>query len=131
MMTELEYVFCTIGTLGGAAAFGCWLLGQSDAAYTPKEGPTVFLVLVGGIVVFIGMMYLSAYSAEDSHETSAVVKRMLFLMGVCGAIAVFFFIVVSFGMVFLFSPLPAILLAVFVLLALLFKPKETSDGGAN
>ncbi len=51
---------------------------------------------------------------------SAIVKvrRTLFLTGVSGTIAVLFFAILSWGRIFLFGPVPTVLLAVFLLMAL-------------
>jgi hypothetical protein len=123
-MTELEYLFCGLGTLGGITSFGCWMLTQTDAAFTPKEGPEVLLVFVIGILVFFGMQYIAARSLDETKDFGARVRRTLFLIGTCGAIAVLFFVVISFGMIFLFGPVPVVLLIAFGILAIAFRPKE-------
>ena len=133
-MSIRGFLLCILGTFGGICAIGCWLLTQSDAAFTPQEGPTVLVIFVSGVLLFFGALLVSARSTAKKQGTHAVVRRMIFLVGVCGTVAVLFFVVKSWGKIFLFGPVPAVLLSVFVLLALLplfFRPKKITGANSN
>jgi len=60
-----------------------------------------------------------------------VVRRTVFLIGICGAVAVLFFVLMSLGMIFCFSSFPAVLWSVFVLLAIFFRPQRISGEDTN
>ena len=113
-----NFLLLVLATLGGIGAFGCWVLTQADAAITPQEGPSVILVLVGCIALFGGASFISASVNTRGQSAIVKVRRTFFLTGVCGAIAVLFFALISWGRIFLFGPVPTVLLAVFVLMAL-------------
>ena len=113
-----NFLLLVVATLSGVGAFGCWVLTQADAAITPQQGPFVAFVMVGCILVFGGASFASAHISTREQSAIVTVRRTLFLTGVCGAVAILFFAVVSWGRIFLFGPVPAVLLAVFLLLAL-------------
>jgi hypothetical protein len=113
-----NFLLLALTTLGGIGAFGCWVLIQADSAITPQQGPTVILILVGCIALFGGASFISAAASTSGQGAIVRVRRTLFLMGVSGAIAVLFFAIVSRGRIFLFGPVPTVLLAVFILVAL-------------
>ena len=130
-MSVRDLLLCGLGTFGCICAMGCWLLTESDAGFTPQEAPTVLLMFVTGVLLFGGTLFVSARSAEKQRGTHAVVRRMIFLVGVCGTVAVLFFVVRSWGKIFLFGPIPAVLLSIFVLLALFFRPKRMTGENIN
>jgi hypothetical protein len=113
-----NFLLLVLATLGGVGAFGCWVLTQADAAISPKEGPTVILIVVGCIAIFGGASFISASLSARGQSAIVKVRRTMFLMGVCGAIVVLFFALVSWGRIFMFGPVPTVLLTFFVLMAL-------------
>lgn len=126
-MSIRDFLLCVLGTFGGICAMGCWVLTQSDAAYTPQERPTVLAIFVSGVLLFFGMLLVPARSETKKQGTHDFVRRMIFLVGVCGTVTVLFFVATSWGKIFLFGPVPTVLLSVFVLLALLalfVRPKK-------
>ena len=110
-----NFLLLVLATLAGIGAFG---LTQADAAITAKEGPTVILIMVGCIALFGGASFISASASTRGQSTIVKVRRTLFLIGVCGAIAVLFFAIISGGRIFQFGVVPTVLLAFFVLMAL-------------
>ena len=96
-MSIRDFLLCVLGTFGGICAMGCWVLTQSDAAFTPQEGPTVLAIFVSGVLLFFGMLLVSGRSATKKQGTHAIVGRVIFLVGVCGTVVVFFFVATSWG----------------------------------
>ena len=107
-----------LAAIGGIGATGCWVLTQADGAITSQQGPVVTLIQAGCIAVFCGASFISAQLTTKGQSRSVMVQRALFLMGVSGVVAVLFFGFVSLGRIFLFGPLPTVLLAVFALMVL-------------
>lgn len=105
---------------------GCWVLTQADAAITKEEGRLTVLIMVFSLAFFALTLGTSAFLAKRAQGFHAIVRRMLFLVGLFGSLVVLFFVATSRGKIFLFSPLPSILLSLFVLSALFFRPRKTA-----
>jgi peptidoglycan/LPS O-acetylase OafA/YrhL len=130
-MSIRNYLLFVVAILSGVGALGCWVLTQADAAITPKEGPIVVLLMVGCILLFGMTLFLSAFFATRGRGTLAVIRRTMFLVGLVGIVVLFFFVVTSWGRIFFFGPTPTVLLAIFVLLALVFRPRRIAEHDPN
>ncbi len=123
-MKLIHRALFTVALLCGITALGCWVLTQGDAAITKEEVPMTLLIMSLSSVLFVLLHATSEFLANKGKGVRAIVARMLFLMGLCGVVVVLFFVATSVGRIFLFGPLPTVLLLVSIACALLFRQKR-------
>lgn len=123
-MKILHGVLFAVALVCGIAAMGCWVLTQADAAITKEEGPTTILIMRLSSVLFVLVHATSVFLSNQGQGASAIIARALFLMGLCGVLVVLVFVATSVGRIFLFGPLPTVLLLVSISCALLFRRKR-------
>ncbi len=75
-------------------------------------------------MLFVLVLATSAFLTNRGRGVRAIVAKTLFLMGLCGVLVVLFFVATSVGRIFLFGPLPSVVLLVSVSCALLFRQKR-------
>jgi hypothetical protein len=112
--------------ISGVAAMGCWVLTQRDAAITKQHGLMTFLIMWLATVVSVLLLGGAAFLRSRTQGIRAVVARALFLIGTCGTLVLFLFVVTSKGMVLKLGPLPLILKVAFALSALVFWPRNSA-----
>jgi hypothetical protein len=108
-------VLFLIAIFSGGAAMGCWLLTQSDAGVAPNEGAVIVATLFCSPIAFLAALVGSSFLANRKQGLPTVLRSTLFLIGVCGLCVLAFFVVSSRGAIFLFGPLPSIVLLISLL----------------
>jgi hypothetical protein len=123
-MKILHGILFAVALVCGIAAMGCWVLTQADAAITKEEVPATILIMRLSSVLFVSLHATSAFLSNRGQGANAIITRTLFLMGLCGVLVVLIFVATSIGRIFLFGPLPTVLLLVSISCALLFRQKK-------
>jgi len=123
-MKILHGILFAVALICGIAAMGCWVLTQSDAAITKEQGPMTILIMSLSSVLFVLVLATSAFLSHKGRGGRTTIIRTLYQMGLCGALVVLFFAATSVGRIFLFGPLPTVLLLVSISCALLFRQKR-------
>jgi len=123
-MKIIHRMLFAVALICGIASMGCWVLTQADAAITKEEGPATILIMRLSFALFVLLHATSAFLSNKRGGASAILTRTLFLMGLCGVLVVLLFVATSVGRIFLFGPLPAVLLLMSISCALLFRHKR-------
>lgn len=123
-MRILHGIMFAVALVCGIAAMGCWVLTQADAAITKEQRPMTIFIMSLSSVLFVLVHATSAFLSNKGTGVRTIITRTLFLMGLCGVLVVLFFVAVSVGRIFLFGPLPAVLLLASISCALLFRQKR-------
>jgi hypothetical protein len=123
-MKILRGILFAVALICGIAAMGCWVLTQSDAAIPRGQGPLTTLIMSLSSVLFALLHATSAFLSDKGKGVRAIIFSTIYLMGVCGVLVVLFFVMTSVGRIFLFGPLPTVLLVVSIFSALLFRQKR-------
>lgn len=123
-MRILHTALFIVALICGTAAMGCWILTQADATITKEQGPITILIMSLSSALFVLALAISALLANKGMGIRTIVAKTLFLMGLCGVLVVLFFVATSVGRIFLFGPLPSLLLLVSISCALLFRRKK-------